>query len=107
MTTLIRHGGAIAAVATKRRVILTRPLDEPDRRFVLALGRYAADVDDGLLPGPYDTADAELYARTVLIDDAEFLERAGELDEELAEHFLVPLTQIAAKRAEFDMPEDR
>ena len=65
---------------------------------------FAERVNTGELPGPYSDHRAELYARSALIDDNEFLRADGEgvSDEALAERFNVPVEQIAAKRRDLD-----
>lgn len=105
MTTFIQYRGAIVAVATARRVVFTGPLAEshpndPVRRFATGMAAYARELEAGALEGPYDQEDAELYARSLLIDDEEFLARAGVGDELLAEYFGVPVEQVSLKRAE-------
>jgi hypothetical protein len=105
MTTLIKYDGRIAAIASRARVHFCPPLHELDagdplRRFVHIMGRYARDIATGALPGDYSDEDAELYARTALIDDDDFHAVAGEPDAELAARFNVPLEQIARKRSD-------
>jgi hypothetical protein len=51
---------------------------DPELVFVVAMCSYATDIARGLLPGPFDAADACRYARAFLIPE-EPLERA-ELD---------------------------
>jgi hypothetical protein len=52
---------------------------DPDLRFVAAVCLYSRDVDEGKVPRPFTSSDAELYARSVLIPDGEFawLQRRG------------------------------
>lgn len=106
---LITYNDDLVAIVSRRRVHFLPLVDELDqsaplRRFIYLMAHYAHDVDVGELPGPYTTEAAELYARTVLIDDDELDARTGDTDEDLAEHFAVPLEQIALKR--IDRRED-
>ena len=83
----------------------TPPLDtadqnDPLRRFVYAMGFYAADVGSAQLEGPYTDWDAALYARSLLIADADFREHSDDSDDELARRFNVPAEQIGLKRAD-------
>lgn len=59
---------------------------------------YARDVQEGVLPGPYDQQAAEFFARSVLAPLDEFEQVAGRDDEQLAQHFGVPAREIAARR---------
>lgn len=107
MTTLIKYDGQLAAFGSRLRVhfcppLRDRPDDDPLRRFVYLMGAYARDVETGDLPGPYADRDAELYARTALIDDQAFTAAAAAGDDELAATFNVPLEQIARKRADLE-----
>ena len=65
---------------------------------------YAERVRSGRLPGPYSDGQAEMFARSALIDDDEFrhLVANGYDDLLLAGHFAVPLEQIAAKRRDLE-----
>ncbi len=58
----------------------SRPLapGDPELVFVVAMCAYATNIVRGLLPGPFDAADACRFARAVLIPE-ELLERE-ELD---------------------------
>jgi hypothetical protein len=99
----VSYQGELVAVATPTRVYLApevsaRPPGDPRLRFVAALCLYGRDIESGELPGPYDEAEAELYARTLLIPDEEFDRYRHECDEELAERLRMPVEQIAAKR---------
>jgi len=74
--------------------------DHPRRRFVAMLAVYATEIAEGQYPGPYRTADAQDFARCMLMPADEFLALARRCDRELAEHFAVPLDQVAIHRAE-------
>jgi hypothetical protein len=71
---------------------------DPEMRFVAVMCLYSRDVDEGAVPGPFTSCDAELYARCVLLPDEEFGRHAREGDGELARRFGVPGEQVAAKR---------
>jgi hypothetical protein len=106
--TLISYRGRAAAMAGRDRFYLAPHIAEradgdPVKTFVCYLALYARDVLCGQLPGEpgrYFPARAERYARACLIPARAFLARADRPDAELAEHFNVPLEQIAARRAE-------
>lgn len=99
----IRYKGELVAIVASRRVYLTPavsklPRGHPKLRFVAALCLYGRDVDAGQVPGPYDDADAELYARTLLIPDEELERFVDEPDEQLAVRLKMPIEQVAARR---------
>jgi hypothetical protein len=99
----ISYRGELVAVVTRNRVHLAPriealPLGEPELRFVAAMCLYSRDVDEGEVPGPFSSCDAELFARCVLLPDEEFEHRANEPDSKLATRFGVPVEQVAAKR---------
>src|SRR3954470_20818565 len=98
----IRYRGLLVAAASAEHVYLVPDVarlrrGDPLRRFIATMCLYRRDVDTGALPGPYDDAVAELYARCVLIPDDDFRGRGREPDPVLADHFRVPVGQIAAK----------
>lgn len=74
--------------------------DHPRRRFVAMLAIYAVTIAEGHYPGPYRTSDAHDFARCMLMPADEFLPLAGQADHELAEHFAVPVDQVAIHRGE-------
>lgn len=81
MTTLIAitYRGRTVAAASQSRFFLAdvledRPPDDPERRFVVFMCAFAADVLNGALPGPYSEARARRFACDCLIP-AELLER--------------------------------
>lgn len=99
------YRGDLVAITTRRRVFLAPELASLERgdpllRFVAIMCLYSRDVDLGEVPGPYDDAMAELYARSVLIPDRAFRASASDPDEALASRFRVPVEQIAAKRSD-------
>ncbi len=61
---------------------------------------YATEIAEGHYPGPYRSADAHDFARGLLMPAGEFLARARWPDHELAEHFAVPIDQVAIHRGE-------
>ncbi len=74
--------------------------DHPRWRFVAMLAVYATEIAEGHYPGPYRTVDAHDFARCMLMPADEFLARARWDDHELAEHFAVPINQVAIHRGE-------
>jgi hypothetical protein len=100
----ICYRGCTVAAATRARFFLAevldeRPVDDPERTFVIFMCAYAGDVLAGVLPGPYSDEDARRYARACLVP-AELLERA-ELDVERAARALqLPACELRAARAE-------
>lgn len=66
--TIIRYHGQIAAVAARTRFYLHPGLDVPARTHVALMCRFAADVEAGLLPGPYTHERADCYARACLAE---------------------------------------
>lgn len=76
-------------------------LDHPIRRWATCLGYFALSVDDGSIPGEYTAGRAGHFARCALIPQDSFLALDDHDDAILAEHFGVPLEQIAERR--FDM----
>lgn len=103
--TFVRYRGQLVAAAAPDRVYLAPSIAErapgdPLLRFTAVMCLYVHDLESGELAGCYDDAAAELYARCVLIPDAEFLRRLRDPDRRLAHKFRVPLEQIAAKRTD-------
>jgi hypothetical protein len=106
--TLLRYDGEVVGFARPVRIGYTAALERLAReqplraralrRFVFAMGLYAIEVSSGRLPGPYEDARAEYFARTFLIDDEAFRRTSTRSDRELAERFGVPGEQIARKR---------
>jgi hypothetical protein len=104
--TLITYQGRAAAMAGRERFYLAPRIDQladgdPVKTFVCFLVAYARDVLTGQLPdepGRYLPRRAERYVRECLLPARAFLVIADREDAELAEHFNVPLEQIAARR---------
>jgi hypothetical protein len=105
--TLIVYGDEVWAVVGARRVylapqaVLLAPYS-PLGSFVLCMASYAVLVHQGTVPGPYTERRAELFARLVLMDYDEFsrYDKPDLGDRALAGHFMVPVEQIAEKRAD-------
>lgn len=103
----VSYRGRLVAVATRERVYLAPQVavledDHPSRRMVLAMALCACDVLDGALPGPWTEPRARAYARAVLIPDVELVDRWHWSDPALAEHFTVPLEEIAPARRDVE-----
>ena len=100
----ITYRGRIVAACTRECFLLADDLayrapGDPELVFVVAMCSYATDIARGLLPGPFDAADARRYARAFLIPE-ELLERP-ELDVDRAAAALgVPADELRAARAE-------
>ena len=60
---------------------------------------YASDIARGVLPGPYDNADACRYARAALVPE-ELLERPGLDIDRAAAALGVPARELRAARDE-------
>lgn len=105
MPVMIRYRGEVLGFAGATRFFLAPhierlPEDHPLVRIACLMALFANQIREGEVPGPYNDARAELYARCALIPDEEFrrLEDEGWSDEILADHFGVPVEQVAAKR---------
>ena len=61
-----------------------RGFDDPLLRFAAAMCRFAMEIEQGLEPGPYTDARAELYARESLIPAEGFAALAALPDADLA-----------------------
>ena len=73
-----------------------RPPGDPERIFVFYMCRYAADVLNAVLPGPYTDARALRYARAALIP-AELLERPCPNPERTSLALGIPLWELAER----------
>ena len=101
--TFIRYRGMTAAVCDLGRVILAAEIENgppEERRFVLAMCQYALLIQEDELPGPFDQADAESFAREVVLPDHEFVALAGLPAGYLATAFDAPLAEVQNKRRE-------
>lgn len=79
--------------------LASRPVDDPERTFVIYMGVYAADVLRGELPSPYSDAQARRYARVALIP-GELLEHDLPCLEDTARALHVPISELRQARAE-------
>jgi len=75
------------------------PPGHPVVRVVAYMAYYAQLVLSGDL-GDYTDRDAEVFARSALIDYEQLDLRSTESDESLAAHFRIPIEQIARAREE-------
>ena len=101
----VMYRGRLAAAAGTNRFflaphILTLEDDHPDRLFVSVMCFHAREVITGRAPAPYTDLDAELAARRALIHDEDFCACWQSDDATLAERYVVPLDQVAAKRVD-------
>ena len=100
----ITYCGRIVAACTGECFLLADDLvhrapGDPELVFVVAMCSYANDIARGLLPGPFNDADARRYARACLIPE-ELLERS-DLDVDRAAAGLgVPADELRAARVE-------
>ena len=84
-------------VLSDRVAVLER--DHPLRRFISAVCVFSCEADAGNVPGGWNSAGAELYARALLMPTELFDPLDLKLfDHELAELFSVPLEQVEARR---------
>jgi hypothetical protein len=94
----------VAALAG-RRVIFAEHIevlepDHPERRWVAALSLYSHAVDTRQVRCGYVQADAERFARSLLMPPEDFDASAWRPDAELAERFAAPLDQVPLRRCE-------
>ena len=100
---VIVHRHRIAALAAERvyyasHIEVLEP-DHPERRFVAALCLYSRAIDTGQAgPAGYDQADAERFARGLLMPSEAFAPVMAWSDFELAELFTAPLDQVSHRR---------
>lgn len=100
---LVTYQGQPAALVTSEQIHIAPPFDElptghATLRFIAFMALYARDVQTGQQPGPYNDEHAELFARCALIDPAAFWAELDRPNDELAQHFQVPVEQIALRR---------
>ena len=103
-TILVTYEGAPAALVGVRRFSFLGdvghlPPGHPVVRVVAYMAYYAQLVLSGDL-GDYTDRDAEVFARSALIDYEQLDLRSTESDESLAAHFRIPIEQIARAREE-------
>jgi hypothetical protein len=100
----ITYCGRIVAACTRECFLLAddlayRPAGDPELVFVVMMCSYATDIARGVLPGPFDDADARRYARAALIPE-ELLERPELNVEHTAAALSVPARELRAARDE-------
>ena len=103
---LVTYEGSPAALVGLRRLsFLGRmrhlPPGDPLVRVVAYMAYYAQLVLSGDM-ADYSDRDAELFARSALIDYGQLAIRPGESAESLAAHFRIPVEQIAKAREELN-----
>jgi len=105
-TILVTYEGAPAALVGIRRVSFLGPVrhlppGHPLVRVVAYMAYYAQLVLSGDM-GDYSDRDAELFARSALIDYDRLADCWGESDEVLATEFRIPIRQITKARKELN-----
>jgi hypothetical protein len=100
---LVHHQGKPAAWVVNGRIelyprIAVLEREHPARRWTTCVAIFALEILSGHIRGPFDQARADHFARSALVPDAEFQSLARATDAALAEHFNVPLEQMAEKR---------
>jgi hypothetical protein len=98
----ITYRGRVVAACTAECFLLAddlayRPSGDPELVFVVMMCAYASDVARGVLPGPYDNADACRYARAVLVPE-ELLERSALDIDRAAAALGLPARELRAAR---------
>lgn len=105
-TILVSYADAPAALVGARRFsflgdVRHLPPGHPVVRLVAYMAYYAQLVLTGDM-GDYSDPEAELFARSALIDYEQLAALATESDDALATHFRIPLEQIGKARQELD-----
>lgn len=96
MTTVYYQARPVGVVGPRSAFLLPHtPSTLAPGPWLRALCMYALDVECGLLDGPYQQAQAEAYARALLIDDT-LLDCRD--DAWLARRFGIPIEQIRLAR---------
>ena len=103
---LVTYDGAPAALVGVRRFSFLGqmrhlPPGHPVVRVVAYMAYYGQLVLSGDM-GDYSDREAELFARSALIDYEQLSVSSGESDESLAAHFRIPIEQITKAREELD-----
>ena len=105
-TILVRYEGAPAALVGVRRFSFLGdvghlPPGHPVVRVVAYMAYYAQLVLSGDM-GDYSDRDAEVFARSALIDYERLGERLSDSDESLATEFRIPIEQVSKAREELN-----
>jgi hypothetical protein len=105
-TILVTYEGAPAALVGVRRFSFLGdvghlPPGHPVVRVVAYMAYYAQLVLSGDM-GDYSDRDAELFARSALIDYERLAERLSDSDESLATDFRIPIEQVTKAREELN-----
>ena len=100
----ITYRGRVVAACTAECFLLAddlacRPSGDPELVFVVMMCAYASDVARGVLPGPFDNADACRYVRAVLVPE-ELLKRPALDIDRAAAALGVPACELRAAREE-------
>src|SRR5947209_17754967 len=96
---LVTYDGMPAALVGVRRFsflgdVRHLPPGHPVVRVVAYMAYYAQLVLSGDM-GDYSDRDAELFARSALIDYEQLASRSGDSDESLATEFRIPIDQLS------------
>ena len=105
-TILVSYEDAPAALVGVRRFsflgdVRHLPPGHPVVRVVAYMAYYAQLVLTGDM-GDYTDREAELFARSALIDYEQLAARSSESDDALATRFRIPIEQITKAREELD-----
>ena len=103
---LVTYEGTPAALVGVRRFsflgeVRHRQPGDPVVRIVTYMAYYAQLVLSGDM-GDYSDRDAELFARSALIDYEQLAERSSDSEELLAAEFRIPIEQVTKAREELD-----
>lgn len=99
---LVTYDGTPAALVGVRRVsflgeVRHLPPGHPVVRVVAYMAYYAQLVLSGDM-GDYSDREAEMFARSALVDYEHLAAHSGESDDALATHFRIPIEQITKAR---------
>jgi hypothetical protein len=106
---IVRYAGQVVAVGRQDLVLLMPSIavlerDHPRRRFVAAVALVGHEMAAEPFAEAYDDELAQFYARILLMPNDEFETLLGTMsDADIAEHFNVPLEQVAAKREDIQL----
>lgn len=102
---LVRYHSTVVALVTPDRARLMPAVErlselDAERRFVSAICLFAMQHEAGALIGRYHQAEAERFAREVLMPRDEFASLTALSDDSLAELFGAPVAEVARRRRE-------